>query len=68
MANRARREGNVTLADSQREACTGSDPYGVLGESAERREVRRVKCLDSSSAIFVKSEKKAGGSSGWRGP
>lgn len=55
-------------ADSQREAWTGSEPYGVVGESEERRDVRRVKCFDSSRAILVKSEKKAGGSSGWRGP
>jgi hypothetical protein len=26
------------------------------------------KCFDSSRAIFVKSEKKAGGKSGWVGP
>lgn len=86
MARRARRDVDVVVADSQREACTGKEPYGVVGEMAERREVRRVlkrgeesagwrkgeretdKCLDSSRAIFVKSEKKAGGRSGWDGP
>jgi len=90
MARRARRDVDVVVADSQREACTGKEPYGVVGEMAERRKVWRVlkkgeesagwrngekereretdKCLDSSRAIFVKSEKMAGGRSGWDGP
>jgi len=42
MARRARRDVDVVVADSQREACTGKEPYGVVGEMAERREVRRV--------------------------
>ena len=51
-------------ADDQSEAWTGIVPYGVVGEVASRREVNREKCFDSSSAILVKSEKKAGGRSG----
>ena len=35
---------------------------------AARRDVRSVKCLDSSNAIFVKSEKNAGGRLGFAGP
>lgn len=68
MARRARREVKVTRADSQRDAWTGMEPYGVPGERAARRDVKREKCFDSSRAIFAKSEKKAGGRSGCSGP
>lgn len=61
MARRERRESDVIDADSQSEAWTGMLPYGVLGDMADNRDVRRLKCLDSSRAILVKSEKKAGG-------
>lgn len=59
MASRERSDPNVTCADSHREAWTGREPYGVFGESSARRDVRRLKCFDSSSATFVQSEKKA---------
>jgi len=68
MASRERRDEEVMDADSQRDACTGMLPYGVEGERGESREVSSVKCFDSSRAIFVKSEKKAGGKSGCFGP
>ena len=68
IARRARRECAVLRAESQSAACTGMLPYGVVGEVAARRAVRRVKCLDSSSAILAKSEKKAGGRLGCEGP
>jgi hypothetical protein len=63
MARRARREFDVDVAESQRDACTGKVPYGVLGDVADRRDVKREKCFDSSNAILAKSEKNAGGRS-----
>lgn len=68
IASRDRKELDVCNADSQRDACTGIVPYGVLGDVAARRDTRRLKCLDSSRAILEKSEKKAGGRSGFEGP
>ena len=49
MANLDRSEVEVMVADSQRAAWTGIVPYGVLGEIADRREVRNV--LMASSAF-----------------
>ena len=42
MANLDRSEVEVMVADSQRDAWTGIVPYGVLGEIADRRDVRNV--------------------------
>lgn len=40
----------------------------MLGEISARREVRSEKCLDSSSATFVQSEKNAWGRSLFASP
>lgn len=42
IARRARRESDVTEADSQSDACTGIVPYGVVGDSSASLEVRSV--------------------------
>ena len=66
IASRDRRVCEVSVAEDQSAACMGRDPYGV--SRAERRERRSEKCLASSNAILVKSEKNWWGREGWEGP